>query len=608
MSRYVLIIIIALVSFANTPLVSAQQQAKSLEEMVLSASEVKLNLFADELLQPEQAFEFSANIKDGNTLYVNWEIAPNYYLYREKIKLELRDANGVRLGDYSIPNGLPKNDEAFGKVEIFYEGLHFDVPLLRDNSGEQTLTLVVSFQGCADRGVCYPPMTKEVTLNLPVAQTVSALPEETESEQNHIVSTLTQGNFALTLISFLGFGLLLAFTPCIFPMIPILSGIIVGQRGTQRAFLLSLSYVIASSLMYTVFGVLAAIFGQNLQMMFQHPWIIAVFSGIFVLLALSMFDFFIIGLPEKFTTKFYHSSHQHHDGFAGAVMMGALSSLIVGPCVAPPLAGALIYIGQTGDVLLGGCALFMLGFGMGLPLLLLGVSAQKYLPKAGAWLNAIKKGFGVVMLGMAIWLLSRILPASVTLFLWAIWLIIPAIYLNALDTLPESKTSWQMFWKSIGVIMLICGTLMLIGVSLGGGNPLHPLQSLSEQNNGENSAGLVFERISSIDELDMKLAQANAKHQRVMLDFYADWCISCKEMESQTFTDKKVKQALVNIVLLQVDVTSNTEADKALLAHFNLVGPPAILFFNDKQEEKRHRVIGYQDATTFLTSLRLALH
>ena len=605
MSRYVLMIVTALWLFVNAPVFSAQEQAKSLEELVLNASAVKLNLFSDELLQPEQAFEFSASIKDGNTLYVNWEIAPNYYLYREKIKLELRNANGVSLGDYSIPNGLPKNDEAFGKVEIFYEGLNFDVPLLRENSGEQTLTLVASFQGCADRGVCYPPMTKEVTLNLPVAQTVSALPQEMESEQSQIVSVLTQGNFALTLMSFLGFGLLLAFTPCIFPMIPILSGIIVGQRGTQRAFLLSLSYVVASSLMYTVFGVLAAIFGQNLQMAFQNPWVISVFSGVFVLLALSMFDFYTLGLPEKLTNKLYHSSHQHHEGFAGAAMMGALSSLIVGPCVAPPLAGALIYIGQTGDVLLGGAALFMLGLGMGLPLLLLGVSAQKYLPKAGEWLNAIKKGFGVVMLGMAIWLFSRILPAPVTLLLWAIWLIMPAVYLNALDTLPETKTAWQVFWKSIGVIMLIYGTLMLVGVSLGHTNPLKPLENTQENH---VDAGLVFDRISSIDALKKKLAQASQHHQRVMLDFYADWCISCKEMESQTFTDKKVKQALVNVVLLQVDVTNNTEADKALLAHFNLVGPPAILFFNDKQEDKRRRVIGYQDATTFLTSLHLALH
>ena len=605
MSRYVLMIVTALWLFVNAPVFSAQEQAKSLEELVLNASAVKLNLFSDELLQPEQAFEFSASIKDGNTLYVNWEIAPNYYLYREKIKLELRNANGVSLGDYSIPNGLPKNDEAFGKVEIFYEGLNFDVPLLRENSGEQTLTLVASFQGCADRGVCYPPMTKEVTLNLPVAQTVSALPQEMESEQSQIVSVLTQGNFALTLMSFLGFGLLLAFTPCIFPMIPILSGIIVGQRGTQRAFLLSLSYVVASSLMYTVFGVLAAIFGQNLQMAFQNPWVISVFSGVFVLLALSMFDFYTLGLPEKLTNKLYHSSHQHHEGFAGAAMMGALSSLIVGPCVAPPLAGALIYIGQTGDVLLGGAALFMLGLGMGLPLLLLGVSAQKYLPKAGVWLNAIKKGFGVVMLGMAIWLLSRILPAPVTLLLWAIWLIMPAVYLNALDTLPETKTAWQVFWKSIGVIMLIYGTLMLVGVSLGHTNPLKPLENTQENH---VDAGLVFDRVSSIDALEKKLAQASERHQPVMLDFYADWCISCKEMESQTFTDKKVKQALVNVVLLQVDVTNNTEADKALLAHFNLVGPPAILFFNDKQEDKRRRVIGYQDATTFLTSLHLALH
>ncbi len=604
MFRFCLLIFIALSLGLSAPLWADKQPENSLESLVRSASTAKLTLFSDELLQPEQAFEFSAHVKDSNTLYVNWEIAPTYYLYREKIKLALHDSEGVALGDYVMPNGLPRDDEAFGQVEIFYDGLNFEVPLRREASGEQTITLVANFQGCSERGVCYPPMTKEVVLHLPIAQQLSALPSESsEASSTQIVKTLAQGRFALTLLSFLGFGVLLAFTPCIFPMIPILSGIIVGQRGTHRAFLLSLSYVVASSLMYTVFGILAALFGQNLQIAAQNPWVISIFSSIFVLLSLSMFDFFSLGLPDKVTSKLYHASHQHHQDLASAAMMGALSALIVGPCVAPPLAGALIYIGQTGDVLLGGSALFMLGLGMGLPLLLLGVSAQWYLPKAGEWLNTIKKSFGVLMLGMAIWLLSRILPAWVTLFLWGTWFIIPAIYLNALENLPTTRTPWQMFWKGIGVIMLICGTLMLIGVGLGNTNPLQPLQG----SGAAHTQGLVFERIHSVDALKTKLAQASARNQRVMLDFYADWCIACKEMETQTFTDNRVKQALANVMLLQADVTENSQENQALLAHFNLVGPPAVLFFTHQQEATAHRVIGYQDAATFLASLRPAL-
>ena len=568
-------------------------------------------LFEDELLPADEAFQFFANVKNENTLHLNWMIADGYYLYREKVKLRLIDSQNVTLGDYLIPHGAPTDDEAFGKVEIFHHELKFDVNLLRNSKQAETIVLEADFQGCADRGVCYPPMTKQIILELPVATQINqsintSVNNPTPiSEQNQIAAALQQDTFFLTLLSFLGFGLLLAFTPCIFPMIPILSGIIVGQGkniSTLKAFLLSLSYVVASALTYTVFGILAALFGSNLQVIFQQTWVIALFSGIFIVLSLSMFGFYHLELPKSLQAKLHNSSDKHRDGsYLGAAIMGALSSLIVGPCVAAPLAGALIYIGQTGDVILGGSALFMMGLGMGFPLLIVGASAGKLLPKAGHWLNATKAVFGVIMLAVALWMLERILPSVVTMLLWATLLIISAIYLNAIEPLPKECSGWRKLWKGLGIIMLLYGTLLLIGMSAGNSNPLKPLQGLGFANAATEKEGLKFERISSVAELEQRVEQASANGQWLMLDFYADWCISCKEMEAYTFTDPKVKQALANFVLLQVDVTQ----DSKLLKHFNLIGPPAILFFDtNKKEYPELRVIGEQDSTTFLASIQ----
>jgi thiol:disulfide interchange protein DsbD len=393
-------------------------------------------------------------------------------------------------------------------------------------------------------------------------------------------------------------------------MIPILSGIIVGHGNritTSRAFLLSLSYVVASALTYTVFGILAALFGSNLQAAFQQPWIIGLFSAIFVVLSLSMFGFYHLEVPKSLQAKLHNSSERHRDGSLwGAAIMGALSSLIVGPCVAAPLAGALIYIGQTGDAMLGGSALFALGLGMGVPLLLLGASAGKLLPKAGDWLNSTKAGFGVIMLAVAVWMLSRILPGNVIMMLWAMLLIIPAIYLSAVDPLPEHSSGWRKLWKGVGLMMLAYGLLLLTGFSLGNSNPLKPLQGLGVSSvQAAEPAGITFEKVTSLNALETRIKQANANHQPVMLDFYADWCISCKEMEAYSFTDPSVKKALTGFVLLQADVTKNSDDDKALLAKFKLIGPPAILFFGlDNQEQTASRVIGYQDAETFIKSLQ----
>ncbi|EIC27933.1 MULTISPECIES: protein-disulfide reductase DsbD [Methylomicrobium] len=594
------------------PVVAAAVSANPLQNLVKGIAGLASSAQED-LLPPDQAFQFSAAVGDPNTLQVNWRIAPGYYMYRDKTKLELIEAGGTALDIYEMPRGEPKDDPEFGQVEVFHDELSFDLPLRRGGQAAQTVTLKASYQGCAERGVCYPPMSKTVRLDLPVAQRMAAAtakPQAPVSEQDRIVQLLKHDSLGMTLASFFGFGLLLSFTPCIFPMIPILSGIIVGHRAitTLRAFLLSLSYVVASALTYTLFGVLAALFGGNLQTTFQQPWIIAVFSAVFVLLSLSMFGFYHLELPKSWQAGLHNSSERHRDGSLwGAAIMGSLSSLIVGPCVAAPLAAALIYIGQTGDAVLGGSALFAMGMGMGAPLLLVGASAGKLLPKAGGWLNATKGVFGVIMLAMAVWMLSRILPPAVSMLLWAMLLIIPSIYLSAIDPLPEHSSGWRKLWKGVGLIMLAYGLLLLIGVSGGATNPLKPLQGvlISGASAGARQEGIVFRRVANLRELEQRIEEASAQGRYVMLDFYADWCISCKEMEAYTFTDPKVKQALADFVLLQADVTENSEQDQALLAKFKLIGPPAILFFGpDRQERAAQRVIGYQDSSTFIETLQ----
>ncbi|PPD32852.1 MAG: thiol:disulfide interchange protein [Methylomonas sp.] len=599
----------------SLPVASSADSSSAANQFLGGLKKLTPQLFQDELLPPDQAFRFFASVKDEHTLNVSWMIADGYYLYKNKLALNLAESGHTQLASLPLPVGEAHLDEEFGQVEIYRHELSLDVPLQRQSTEAETLALTAKFQGCADRGVCYPPMTTKLSLDLPAAKSLQPLALVTEakpsaalSEHDQIVDALKQDSLALTLLSFFGFGLLLAHTPCVFPMIPILSGIIVGHGhhiSTRKAFLLSASFVFASALMYTVFGILAALFGSNLQATFQEPWVIASFAGLFVLLSLSMFGFYDLQLPSALQSRLHHSSDQHRDGsYWGAGIMGALSSLIVGPCVAAPLAAALIYIGQTGDVVLGGAALFVMGLGMGVPLLVVGASAGKLLPKAGGWMSATKAVFGVIMLAVAAWMLSRILPPAVTMILTAMLLIIPAIYMNAIEPLPQPASGWQKLWKGLGLMMLVFGVMQLIGLSAGNTNPLQPLVGLGG-GDVQAKTGIEFERIHSVAELEQKLQQAKANQQWVMLDFYADWCVSCKEMEMYTFTDPQVKQQLKNFVLIQADVTENNADATALLKHFNLVGPPGIVFYApDGQERSGNRIIGYQDATTFLNSLR----
>ncbi len=605
------IIAILLTCFWMLPTSAAQTSEPGTVKQLLNNFSAKLNLFEDELLPADQAFKFFATVKDAKNLTVRWEIADGYYLYRSKLKLASDNA-AIKIGPLALPEGEPYHDESFGKVRIYHHTIELDVPLIRQTADAVRFNLLASFQGCADRGVCYPPIKKSLPLTLPaMTANLPSTPSQTAalSEQDQIVQALHNDSFWVTLISFFGFGLLLSLTPCIFPMIPILSGIIVGQGqniSTQKAFFLSFCYVLASALMYTLFGVLAALFGSNLQTTFQQPWIIALFSVIFVLLALSMFGFYHLQVPKALQAKLHEYSDRHRDGsWISAAIMGALSSLIVGPCVAAPLAASLIYIGQTGDVILGASTLFVMGLGMGVPLLFLGTSAGSLLPKAGQWMNTVNAVFGVIMLAVAVWMLDRILPSEVTMLLWAMLLIIPAIYLNAIDPLPTDSSNWRKFWKGLGVVLMLYGVLLLVGLSAGNSNPLQPLKGLGGSKAvAETTEGLSFQRIHSNQALDEKIAQAKREGRWLILDFYADWCISCKELETYTFTDPAVKQRLQQFVRVQADVTANSPGEQALLKRFNLIGPPGIIFFAaDGQERSAFRIIGYQDAETFLQTL-----
>lgn len=582
----------------------------------------------EEFLEPEQAFALNVELDKDNTLMAVWQIAEGYYLYRHTLSVELLSPG--RLGEPQIPAGEPKQDPHFGAVEIYKHQLVVPVAVL-DSQGQTQVKAKFKYQGCAAAGLCYPPQEKvvELSLSAPIATDAPAAePKPAEqaapapealSEQDSIARSLAQDNPFWVIVSFFGFGLLLALTPCVFPMIPILSSIIVGQGDkitTRQAFIMSLTYVLAMAVTYTVAGVLAAALGENIQAAFQNPWVLGSFALVFVLLSLSMFGFYDLQLPTSLQSKLTEISNQQQGGtLTGVAIMGFLSALIVGPCVAAPLAGALIYIAQTGDMLLGGAALFALSMGMGVPLLLIGTSAGKWLPRAGGWMNAVKGVFGVMLLAVAIWMLERVLDAEIAVLLWALLLIISSVYMGALDALDVAASGWKRFWKGIGVVLLLYGTLLIIGVASGGHSLLKPLAHLQPTagtgaiaTQAASAEGLQFQAVKGQAGLEKALAAAKADGKAVMLDFYADWCTSCKEMEHFTFTDAGVKAALSDAVLLQADVTPNDELDKALMKQFGLFGPPALLFFTPQGEELRNfRVVGFMPAAEFRAHVERAL-
>ena len=550
------------------------------------------------LLTPEEAFNVTATHSNQGVM-ISITLGEKIYLYDDKISLELTKPKTLDMTQWVE---RPKA-EYFHDTLTQRKSFELFVPqsLLENEVKKGSFTLSFSYQGCSEMGICYQPIAKEFTFKLKGGSSATPL-----SEQDSIAQSFMSGNVALVLLSFFGFGLLLSLTPCVFPMIPILSSIIVSQpsvsMNAKKGFWLSLIYVLAMSLAYTIAGVLAALFGANLQASMQNPWIIGVFSAIFVLLALSMFGFYELKMPSFIQNRINKKTGEAQaQGIFGIAVMGFLSALIVGPCVAAPLAGALIYIGQSGDALLGGSALFVMSLGMGVPLLLIGTTAGRYMPRPGMWMQNITAFFGVMLLGVAIWMLSRIIPSFVSMSLWAVLIISSSIYFGALESFSEQTKGWQKVLKSILFMALVYGVALLIGFLSGATNPLAPFEKfIAKEGVSVSTSSTLFTKIKTIEELNLALKNAQ---KPVMLDFYADWCVNCVEFEQFTFSDPRVKAKLEKFTLLKADVTKNSDDDKALQKAFTIYGPPAILFFKEGKEVSELRLAGFKNADEFLAHL-----
>lgn len=570
-----------------------------------------------ELLEPDKAFRFAARLKDARSIEVSYQIAPGYYMYRDKFRFTLAPA-GVTPGEPQLPAGKKHRDEFFGEVETYRGSLSILLPFELGDTGVPAIQLAAVSQGCADIGVCYVPHEQKAELRL---ASLSAGATRSDAASGLLsgtgpgaddtrVARVFEGGFWLVIASFFGFGLLLSFTPCVLPMVPILSGVMIGtgQPVTKaRGFLLAAVYVLGMAITYAVAGVAAGLSGAMLSVALQTPWVLGAFAAVFVALALAMFGFYELQIPVALQSKLADATNRFHGGHtAGMFVMGVLSALILGPCVAAPLAGALLYIGQSRDVVLGGSALFAMALGMGVPLLAVGASAGALMPKAGPWMETVKRFFGTLLLGVAIYLVSPFIPVSVQMVLWAALLIVTAIYLRAIDPLPAGAHGFQRFSKGVGIIALIAGLAYLVGALSGGRDILQPLAGLRVTASGTAPSATPFQRINDNSELDDRIQAAAGR--TVMLDFYADWCVSCKEMERYTFSDERVQARFREMVLLQADVTANSAEHGALLKRFRLFGPPGIVFFDrDGREIQGLRVIGFQPADRFVAVLDQAL-
>ncbi|MFW0694192.1 protein-disulfide reductase DsbD [Aliarcobacter butzleri] len=545
----------------------------------------------NKVLEPEEAFKVKF-IKNEDSLNIKFELGKDIYLYHDKLQINILKPQKIEITkELNIPK--PVNYEEF---IVHFDDLNLTIPynLLKSKVDSKEFEIELKFQGCSKAGLCYAPMSQKqiLVLNTNIQDEVSTNINETDS----IANSLKEKNLLLVLLTFFGFGLLLSLTPCVFPMIPILSSIIVGASKNEtmtasRGFFLSLVYVLSMSVAYTIAGVIAGIFGANLQVALQNPYVLVIFALIFVALAFSMFGYFEIRLPQAIQNRVNKTTDgKEKQGILGIAIMGFLSALIVGPCVAPPLAGALVYIGQTGDAILGGLALFVMSLGMGVPLLLIGLGAGKFMPKPGGWMESITKIFGIVMLGVAIWLLDRVLNANIIMYLWALLLLGSAIYL---------KIYQHILAQLITVVIFILGVILFVGAISGATNPLNPLEKFTSSKMTQVSdEKLIFKKVKNIQELELAIKNSN---KPVMLDFWASWCVSCKELEEITFQDEQVINKLQEFTLLKADVTENNDEDKALQKKFGVVGPPALIFWDkDKNEIQASRIIGYKNPKDFL--------
>jgi thiol:disulfide interchange protein DsbD len=566
----------------------------------------------DQFLPVDEAFVLIATPDGGEQVALDWQVAPGYYLYRHRVNAKTTTP-GFELGEVSMPDGKKKTDEFFGDVEVYYDTLNATVPVTRPDDAS-SLEITVGYQGCADAGLCYPPVAKTIALEMPPPGTPArAQAPGMVAEQDRLATLIADGGLLVVMAIFFGSGLLLAFTPCVLPMIPILSGIIAGQGAAatpRRSFMLSVVYVLGMALTYTIAGAAFAAAGQQAQAFFQQPWIIIAFAALFVVLALAMFGLFDLRIPAALETRLSAvSGRQKAGSFVGTAIMGALSALVVTACVAPPMVAALAVIGQTGDVVRGALALFAMAIGMGSPLLLVGVAGGRFMPHAGPWMTTIKTLFGVLFLAVAVWMLERILPGSLTLALWALLVIVGGYYFGGFGRQATGTDTWRLIARGAGLAAIVWGVIMLVGAAAGGHDPLQPLRGATLPGLGTRGAPvgaeeLPFRKVATIAELDNELAAAKAAGQPVMLDFYADWCVSCKEMVKYTFSVAGVQQDLAGFVLLKADVTANNEADQALLRRFGVYGPPTTAFFGGHGRECRgFRLVGFVAADDFRNHL-----
>jgi len=567
---------------------------------------------AGDLLPPEEAFALSVERQAGNVFVFHWRVAEDYYLYRDRLEFDLLDAGGAELvtDDTRFSASEAKDDPFFGEVQVYYDRASVRVPVAGEPA--QDARVRVGYQGCNEPvGVCYPPET--TTIDVAAIGDSGSLPPPAGAErsaQQRIAALLGDSGLVWTVLAFTGFGLLLSFTPCVFPMVPILAGVIAGDRratGSGRATLLSTLFVLAMALTYAAVGVAVGLTGASLQVWFQQPAVLATFAGLFVLLALAMFGVFDLQAPGAFRERAERIARRMPGGTAGgAIGLGMLSALIVGPCVTPPLIGALIYIAETGDPVAGGVALFALGIGMGIPLVVAGASAGHLLPRAGQWMHVVRGIFGVLLLAVAVWLLQRVVPVPVAMVLWAVLLIVTAMYMGALNPVGPG---WPRLWKGVGLVMLIYGVVLLVGAAAGSQSLLQPLRTLADPpGGGSGETRPAFEAVEDIAELEQRLSAARRAERTVMVDVSAEWCVSCKELEAFTFPDPAVRSALGDTLLLRVDVSDHDAADRELLERFGVYGPPAVLFFGpDGVERRGHRVVGYVPAERFAAQVRRAL-
>jgi len=581
---------------------------------------------SDEILPVDEAFQLSLDVNNNGFLTANWFIEKGYYLYQDKLTFSSSNP-AIQLGQPIYPQAKEKYDEIFGDTLAYYNQANIRIPILARPEGTTKFDIIAKYQGCKENSICYPPSETQLPVRLAAGGAVADLsnldtidnelnnnltpannPTSNLSETDRIAQGISNNSLLSSVFKFLLFGLALTFTPCVLPMLPILSGIITGtgekEISSSKAFVLSVIYVLAMALVFTVIGVIAAKLGQNLQAAFQNPIVIIVFSLLFVALALSMFGLYELQMPSSIQNKLTQISNQQESGsYYGAAIMGALSALIVGPCVTPPLIGAITVIAETGDTVRGGASMFALALGMGIPMILFGTALGGLVPKAGGWMDQVKNFFGVLMLGLAVWMLARILPSNVTLFLWSLVAALTAVVFGVFKQ-QESGNLLSHAFKALGVLALVYAAALLIGAISNGKDPLKPLAGLSLGTSAEEHH-LDFKRIKSVDDLEQAIAQAQQQQQNVFLDFYADWCVACLEMEKYTFSDKKVQDGFADWVLLQADVTKNDDLDKALMAKLNIVGPPAMLFYDKNgQEVKSSRLFGFKKPNEFLPYLQ----